>query len=200
MGSRVGTAPGGTQHLCFFSKKEDCFIHFVSYIYYRYADGSVYVGEFQEGLKHGFGVLTEVHGTLFTGMWADDNFVGSAAVDPKVIDEGIVLAKRLYYNPVDGPLKTGTNMYLAMLYRHFTNTAEALPLIMTRQQFTACYTVMGLAYNATPAGIATPLTLSAIEQGCNFTWSTLVGSGRVMSIEQFFEVYGKEHSAMTLNG
>lgn len=42
---------------------------------YRFYDGKVYAGRFENGKKHGRGALTKVNGDLLEGDWENDILV-----------------------------------------------------------------------------------------------------------------------------
>ena len=45
-----------------------------------YADGGIYVGDFEENLKHGRGKMTEPDGTSYDGQWVNDQRHGSGVI------------------------------------------------------------------------------------------------------------------------
>ena len=49
----------------------------------RYADGSTYVGDFQDGKRDGYGTITYLDGTTYIGMWVNDRPNGNGkTIDP----------------------------------------------------------------------------------------------------------------------
>jgi len=53
----------------------------------RWIDDTTYIGEWQKGKRHGWGTLKKKDGTIMTGVFVGNNFMGKEYVIPEVLDE-----------------------------------------------------------------------------------------------------------------